>query len=293
MSMYLNLILAGIFTGGLYALLAIGQTLIFGVLRFINVAHGDMLTVGAFAAIAAGMVLSGHAVATVPIAFAAAAIIGIGVASVAILRLSKNGEIDPDRGIVFSLGLSMVIGSVILTAFGPLYRAVPGSHPLPTFQILDVTVEGQRLLVLVGSVLLTVLLFLFLRFTLTGKAIRATAENAPAAQANGINITRMQIISFALGSGLAGAAGALVGPITYAYPAMGFSYTIYAFIVVVIGGLGSLWGALAAAYLLGIAESLSVVLLPSGFNAAVGPLMMVAVMLFRPQGLFGRGQRIV
>lgn len=293
MSMFLNLILAGIFTGGLYALLAIGQTLIFGVLRFINVAHGDMLTVGAFAAIAAGMALSGQAVVTVPFALLAAAIIGIGVASVAILRLSKNGEIDPDRGIVFSLGLSMVIGSVILTAFGPLYRAVPAAHPLPTFQVLDVTVEGQRLLVLVGSVVLTVLLFLFLRFTLTGKAIRATAENAPAAQANGINITKMQIISFALGSGLAGAAGALVGPITYAFPAMGFSYTIYAFIVVVIGGLGSLWGALAAAYLLGIAESLSVVLLPSGFNAAVGPLMMVAVMLFRPQGLFGRGQRIV
>lgn len=293
MSYVFSFVLAGIITGGLYALLAIGLNLIFGVLRFINVAHGDMLTIGAFAAIVAGYAVSGQIYSTVPFAFLAVALAGVIIARLAIMRLAKNGEFDERRGLVLTLGLSMFVGSLILAAFGPQYRAVPGLTPLPSFQFMGVTFEGQRLLILLGSLVLTAALFAFLRFTLTGMAIRATAENPTAAQANGINIRLIQTITFALGSALAGAAGALVAPITYAFPAMGFSYTIYAFIVVVIGGLGSLWGALVAGYLLGIAESLSVLILPTGYNAAIGPLLMLAVLAFRPQGLFGVGQRTV
>lgn len=293
MSLVLSYIIAGIITGGLYALLAVGLNLIFGVLKFINVAHGDMLTVGAFSAILAGSIVSGQIYSTVPFAFLAVCLIGIIIARLCIMRLAVNGEFDERRGLVLTLGLSMFIGSLLLVVFGPQYQSVPGLSPLPNFQFAGVTFEGQRVLILVGSLVLTAALFVFLRFSLMGMAIRATAENPEAAQANGIDIRWTQTITFALGSALAGAAGALVAPITYAFPAMGFAYTIYAFIVVVIGGLGSLWGALVAGYLLGIAESLSVLLLPPGYNAAIGPVLMLVVLTFRPQGLFGVGQRIV
>lgn len=293
MSLVISYVIAGIITGGLYALLAIGLNLIFGVLRFINVAHGDMLTIGAFSAILAGSIASGQIYATVPFAFLVVCLVGIVVARLSIMKLAVDGQFDERRGLVLTLGLSMFIGSLILAVFGPLYQAVPGISPLPSFQFAGVTFEGQRLLILIGSLVLTAALFAFLRFTLTGMAIRATAENPIAAQANGININWTQTITFALGSALAGAAGALVAPITYAFPAMGFPYTIYAFIVVVIGGLGSLWGALFAGYLLGIAESVSVLILPSGYNAAIGPLLMLLVLTFRPQGLFGVGRRTV
>jgi branched-chain amino acid transport system permease protein len=148
--------------------------------------------------------------------------------------------------------------------------------------------EGQRLVILAGSIVLAAALMLFLRFTLVGLAIRAVGENPAAAQANGISVPRIRLITFALGSELAGAAGALITPVTYAFPAMGFNYTLYAFITIIIGGLGSVWGAVLAGFLLGIAESLSVIWLTTGYNAIVGPGLMLLMLLLRPQGLLGR-----
>lgn len=133
MSLVLSYMLAGIITGGLYALLAIGLNLIFGVLRFINVAHGDMLTIGAFVAIVAGYLISGQIHSTVPFAFLVVALVGVIMARLAITRLAKNGQFDERRGLVLTLGLSMFVGSLILAAFGPQYRAVPGLTPLPSF----------------------------------------------------------------------------------------------------------------------------------------------------------------
>jgi len=148
--------------------------------------------------------------------------------------------------------------------------------------------EGQRLVILGGSLVLATALMLFLRFTLLGLAMRAVAENPEAAQANGVSVPRIHLITFGLGSALAGAAGALITPVTYAFPAMGFTYTMYAFITVIIGGLGSVWGAVLAGFLLGISESLSVIWLTTGYNAIVGPALMLLTLVLRPQGLLGQ-----
>lgn len=121
-----------------------------------------------------------------------------------------------------------------------------------------------------------------------GLRLRAVGENPEAAQACGISVRRIHLLTFALGSALAGISGALITPATYAMPAMGFNYTLYAFSVVIIGGLGSTWGAVLAGFLLGIAESISVIWLPSGYNAIVGPVLMLVVLILRPQGLLGR-----
>ena len=152
----------------------------------------------------------------------------------------------------------------------------------------DIFIEKQRLAILVGSFLIAGALMVFLRFTRLGRAIRAVGENPEAAQASGISVKRIHLLTFTLGAVLAGAAGALVTPVTYAYPAMGLYYTIYAIAVVIIGGLGSVWGAIFAGLILGVAESLSVVVMPSGYNALVAPLLMLLTLIFRPQGLFGR-----
>jgi branched-chain amino acid transport system permease protein len=149
--------------------------------------------------------------------------------------------------------------------------------------------ERQRLVILGGSIILAAALMLFLRFTLVGVAIRAVGENPDAAQANGVSVARIHLLTFAIGSALAGAAGALISPVTYAFPAMGFNYTLYAFMTIIIGGLGSVWGAVLAGFLLGIAESVSVMWLASGYNALVGPALMLLMLVLRPQGLLGRG----
>jgi branched-chain amino acid transport system permease protein len=213
---------------------------------------------------------------------------GFLVARLLLQPLTVDGRVHEQRGLVLTLGLSFVVANLILAIFGPEYQKVPGQLAQGAYTVGDLVLEKQRLVILAASVAIAALLMLFLRYTLTGRAIRAVGENPEAAQACGISVRRIHLLTFALGSTLAGVSGALITPATYAMPAMGFSYTLYAFTVVIIGGLGSMWGALLAGFLLGIAESVSVIWLPSGYNAIVGPILMLAMLIVRPQGLLGR-----
>lgn len=283
-----NFTALGIMTGGVYALLGVGMTLVFGVMRVINIAHGDMLTIGAYAAIMWGLTVSPNPVGAIASALITVILVGLIIAKFLLAPITVEGRVDERQGMVLTLGLSLFLSNLLLAIFGPDYRSVPGALVSGVIEIGDVVLEGQRLLILASSIVLTTFLMLFLRHTAAGLAVKAVAENPDAAQASGIDISRIHLLTFAIGASLAGAAGALIVPVTYAFPAMGFDYTLFGFIVVVIGGLGSIWGAVFAAFLYGIAESLSVLWMPSGYNAMVGPLMMLAVLVFRPQGLLGR-----
>ncbi len=283
-----NFTALGIMTGGVYALLGVGMTLVFGVMRVINIAHGDMLTIGAYAAIMWGLTVSPNPVGAIAAALISVILVGLIIAKFLLAPITVEGRVDERQGMVLTLGLSLFLSNLLLAVFGPDYRSVPGALVSGVIEIGDVVLEGQRLLILASSIVLTTFLMLFLRHTAAGLAVKAVAENPDAAQASGIDISRIHLLTFAIGASLAGAAGALIVPVTYAFPAMGFDYTLFGFIVVVIGGLGSIWGAVFAAFLYGIAESLSVLWMPSGYNAMVGPLMMLAVLVFRPQGLLGR-----
>jgi branched-chain amino acid transport system permease protein len=284
----LTFIVLGIMTGGVYALLGLSLNLIFGVMRVINVAHGEMLTLGAYTAVLLGAVGIGGVALPVVAAILLVTFAGLVIARVLLRPLTIDGRVHEQRGMVMSLGLSLFLSNAVLAAFGPDYQRVPGVMARGAVEIGDLVLEGQRLVILAGSMVLATALMLFLRFTLVGLAIRAVGENPEAAQANGISVPRIHLITFALGSALAGAAGALITPVTYAFPAMGFTYTLYAFITIIIGGLGSVWGAVLAGFLLGIAESLSVIWLTTGYNAIVGPGLMLLMLLLRPQGLLGR-----
>jgi len=281
-------IVLGVMTGGLYALLGLSLTLIFGVMRVINVAHGEMLTLGAYTAVMLGAVGLGGVLVPVAAAILVVTFVGLIIARVLIRPLTVEGRVHEQRGMVMTLGLSLFLSNAVLATFGPDYQRVPGLMARGAIEIGDLVIEGQRLIILMGSLVLAAALMLFLRFTRLGLAIRAVGENPEAAQANGVSVRRIHLITFALGSALAGAAGALITPVTYAFPAMGFSYTLYAFITIIIGGLGSVWGAVLAGFLLGIAESVSVIWLTTGYNAIVGPALMLLMLVLRPQGLLGQ-----
>lgn len=277
----------GIMTGGLYGLLGLGLTLIFGVMRVINVSHGEMLMLGAYTAIVLGLTTIQSPWAAIVAGVVVVTLAGLTIARLLLRPITIDGRIHEQRGMVLSLGLSLVIANLILAIFGPEYQRVPGRLAEGAIEIGDLVLERQRLVILAASLAFAAALMLFLKFTLTGLAIRAVGENPEAAQASGISVRRIHLLTFAIGSALAGAGGALITPATYAFPAMGLSYTLYAFSVVIIGGLGSVWGAILAGFLLGIVESLSVIWLPSGYNAIVGPMLMLATLILRPQGLLG------
>jgi len=280
--------LLGLMTGGLYALLGLSLNLVFGVMRVINVSHGEMLTLGAYTAVLMGMVFLPSPWIAIPAAIAVVTIAGFLIARLLLAPITREGRVDEQRGLVLTLGLSFVIANLILAAFGPEYQKVPGKLAEGAYVIGDLVLEKQRLVILVSCVVLAAALMLFLKYALLGRAIRAVGENPEAAQACGINVRRIHVLTFTLGSALAGISGALITPATNAAPSMGFSYTLYAFSVIIVGGLGSMWGAVFAGFLLGVAESVSVLWLPSGYNAVVGPLLMLATLIVRPQGLFGR-----
>jgi branched-chain amino acid transport system permease protein len=284
----INFIALGIMTGAIYALLGLSLNLVFGVLRVINVAHGDMLMLGAYTAVVLAGVHFGGPFLSILAALVLVTFVGLVIARLLLRPLTIDGRIHEQRGMVMSLGLSLFLSNAVLALFGPDYQRVPGLLVSKVFEIGNLVLEGQRLVIVAGAMLMATALMLFLRFTLLGLAIRAVGENPEAAQANGISVPVIHMITFAIGSALAGGAGALITPVTYAFPAMGFSYTLYAFMTVIIGGLGNIWGAVLAGFLLGIAESLSVIVLPTGFNAVVGPALMLLVLVFRPQGLLGR-----
>ena len=278
----------GIMTGGLYGLLGLGLNLIFGVMRVINVSHGEMLTLGAYAAVVVSMTPMKSPWFAVAIAILVVTVAGFLVARLLLAPLTTDGRVHEQRGLVLTLGLSFVVANLILASFGPEYQKVPGQLAQGAYMIGDLVLEKQRVVILAACLVIAAALMLFLKYSRTGCAIRAVGENPEAAQACGISVRRIHLLTFALGSALAGVSGALITPATYAMPAMGFNYTLYAFTIVIVGGLGSTWGAVLAGFLLGIAESVSVLWLPSGYNAIVGPILMLVMLIFRPQGLLGR-----
>jgi branched-chain amino acid transport system permease protein len=288
MSDILYFVILGVMTGSLYGLLGFGMNVIFGVLRFVNISHGDMLTVGSYVGVALALAGLRSPWLSMAIGVGAVALLGLLIARILLAPITSDGRVHEQRGMVVTLGLSLVIPNLILEIFGPDYQRVPGQFMTGVIEIGELIVEKQRLAILLGSVLIAAALMTFLRYTRLGRAIRAVGENPEAAQASGISVRRIHLLTFTLGAMLAGAAGALVTPVTYAYPAMGLNYTLYSIAVVIIGGLGSVWGAIIAGLALGVAESLSVMWMASGYNALVAPLMMLITLIVRPQGLFGK-----
>jgi branched-chain amino acid transport system permease protein len=279
----------GLVLGGTYALLGIGLTLIFGLMNLVNFAHGEFYTLGAyttFAVLALGGVSFFLAVVAALLVGAAA-----GALCERLLLAPLRGQ-SIDTTMLVMIGLWIALQNAELLGWGGVARSIP--HPFPTAPLTlgPVGIAPLRIFVVATALVLIVLSWLLIHRTRLGRAMRATFQDRETAALMGVRIARIHTATFAFGSALAAAAGALLGPMFLVYPSMGDLASLKAFSVVILGGLGNLAGATLGGVVLGIAEELGAGYVSSGYRDAVGFVIIILVLLFRPSGLFARSERI-
>jgi len=285
----LQAIVGGLLLGGIYALLAAGLTLIFGVMRVINFAQAEFMMVGMFATyvLATGLGIDPLLLA-LPIG-GVLALLGMVVAQGLLERVPRG---DHNAQLILTLGVSLVLQNLMLVVFGPTPRPVVRPYTNSYWTPFDLFINEARLFACLASLVIMVALYLFLTRTWTGRAMRATADDPVAAGGVGINVRRTHVLAFMVGTGLAGVAGTLIVTFTAAAPSIGNDFIIIMFLAIVLGGLGSVAGATLGAFVVGLVQSISGVLLPLQLQNVMLFVVFVLILLVRPQGLFGLRQRV-
>ena len=296
----LSQLVNGVIFGLIYALIALGLTIVFSIMRVVNFSHGEFYMIGGYTlyALTAGAVtifsipLSLPTIVGLPLSMIAVAIFGIAVER-GLLRPVYTVRMDrpEEYAIILTFGLSLFLQYGALTTVGP-YEMTPGSFWDGSKHIFgDLYLAGDRLFAAGTSALLIAITLYFIYGTWTGRALMATAQNRVGSTIVGINTVRMNIIAMALAGLLAGAAGAAMAPIFLVYPDVGQIPVIKAFVIIVLGGMGSIPGAVIAAIILGLVESLGSVYLSVAYRDVFAFLVLIGVLLFRPHGLFGQKER--
>jgi branched-chain amino acid transport system permease protein len=278
-------LLNGLLFGGVYSLMAVGLTLIFGVMRVVNFAHGDMMVWGMYLAW-----LLATQLGVDPYAGFAACAAALFVLGAAVQRGLVDRIVDAphEMQILLMLGVALVLENAALIAFGPEPRRVASALALSTLWLGPLFVDVARLVTFAVAVLLTVALSVFLFRTDLGRTIRAAADNTYGALVIGTDVRRVYAVAFGIGAACVGAAGALVSPFLPFQPAAGLSASVTSFNIVIIGGMGSLLGAFVGGLLVSLAESLGAVFLSSSMKELVSFSLLILILLFRPAGLFGK-----
>jgi branched-chain amino acid transport system permease protein len=276
-----QIIISGILLGGIYAIVSYGLTLIFGVIRVINFAHGSLLMVGMFLAyfISKTMNLNIYLMilTVVPIMF----LIGVLIQKYLLSKVVN----EPDMQLFVTFGLLLLFENVMLAVTKGEFFSLDIN--MGTVSLGSISIDWPRIINLVAALVLAALLLLFLNHTKIGWAIRAVSQNRYAAGIIGLRVERLYIIAFGLGSACIGIAAVLLTPIYTIFPHVGFNFVIISFAVVILGGLGSIPGALAGGMIIGLLESLSGYLIAPELNQIVWYLLFLLVLFFRPAGLFG------
>ena len=278
-------LLSGLLFGGVYSLMAVGLTLIFGVMRVVNFAHGDMMVWGMYLAwlLATRLGVDPY--------------LGFGLCAAALFALGwavQRGLVDRivdaphEMQILLMLGVALVLENAALVAFGPDPQRVRSPLTRATVWLGPIFVDVARLVTFGVALALTLALWFFLARTDLGRRIRAAADNPYGALVIGTDVKRVYAAAFAIGAACVGAAGALVSPILPFQPAGGLSLSVASFNIVIIGGMGSLLGAFVGGLLVSVAESLGAVFLAPSMKELVSFSLLVVILLFRPAGLFGK-----
>jgi branched-chain amino acid transport system permease protein len=284
MDIVLQLAVNGILIGGIYGLVSVGLTLIFGVMRIVNFAHGEFLMLGMFAGYWAftllGLDPNLAALLLLPVFF--------GVGLVAHLLVIRPVLATPALTQFFAtIGLSVLLQNAALLVWGADLRSVRTAYGQDFVEFGDVTVSVARLVAFAASLAVSVALVGFLHFTFTGKAMRATVQNRQTALLIGIPTGRIYALAFAIGIALVGGAGAIIAPIFQTYPSVGLNFVLTAFVVVVLGGMGSVPGAIAGGLVIGLVEAFSGFYIAPTMKEVVYYTIFLAILLVRPSGLFG------
>ena len=275
----------GLLMGGVYALAALGVSLIFGVMKITNFAHGALITVGMYATYEICTLCGVSPYLALPAVTVLMFFIGY-----LIQRFLLNSIITaPSHNqLLLTLGLSIVIENLLLVIFGADFKtvSVPGFDT--ALHVGDITVNKPKLVAFLLVLVVSVAIYLLLNRTDIGKAIRATSMQRDGATLMGIRVERINAIAFGIGVACAGVAGALMTPIQYMAPTSGNSYQLKCFVIAVFGGLGNIWGAMAAGLIIGVVESLSALFLGGSWSEMVIYLIFILTLLLRPTGLFGK-----
>jgi branched-chain amino acid transport system permease protein len=280
-----NVLVTGVLTGLLYGLMALGLSVIFGVMRVVNFAHGEMTSAAMYATVAlcAGLHIDPF-LALLPITVAFF-VIGYGLQRVLINRFIARPE---HTQLLVMLAIATMLMNLLLMGFGPDARGVQTEYQLDSIALGPLLVDTARVYAAGAALAATLLLLAFFRFTLTGKALRACADNQLGARVIGLDVGYLYALAFGIGSACVAVAGCVSVVLTEVTPSLGPGYTLLGFVIVIVGGLGSMAGALLGGVLIGASEALAGLLITPSAKSMVSFGLLIVILLVRPQGLLGR-----
>jgi len=287
-TLYLNVIAGGILIGIVYALIALGLTIIFGVMRIVNFAHGEMVVIGMYI---------GYEIWSLtkipPWMIAPAAALALFALGYALQRSIVNAFIDRPQHAQFILfiAFALIITGLHLVLFGPDPRPIEMIESMQSYAVGPIRLDVVRAQAALMALAFIAALMVFLRRSTFGRSIRAAADNLIGAQVIGIRIRNVYAVTAGIGIACAGAAGALVAPIFDAQPFLAADFTLIAFIIVIVGGLGSLTGALLGGVLIGLSEALAALVFSPALKTVFSYALLAVVLIWRPNGLFGEQAR--
>jgi len=284
-SVLLQALISGILVGGVYALIGIGLTIIFGVMRVINFAHGDIMMVGMYLTFFLFTLFQVDPFVSIVITIPLMFLFGAFLQKIFINRIIGT---LPQNQILLTIGLGLIMSNSVMLAFTSDYKILTTSYSSASINLGGISVSQPLAVSFVITAAITAILYWFLMKTDTGQAIRATAQDREAAQLMGINVSRMSMLAFGIGAALSGTAGALISPTYYIFPQVGSAFTLKAFVITVLGGMGSIVGATLGGIIIGIVESVGAVTISSDWKDVLVFGIFLLVLLVKPSGLMGK-----
>jgi branched-chain amino acid transport system permease protein len=284
MEVFLQTLVAGVLKGGLYGLIGIGMTLIMGVMGIINLAHGQLMMVGMYVTFVCFHYLGLDPYVALFISMPALFLLGVLIQKYTLNPLIEVDSILPENQVLMTVGIGMVLTEIARFIFSSDYKSVQTGYSSSSFFIGEISFSLALTIAFFIAVTFTLLMFWFLLKTDLGKSIRATAQDKDAALLMGVNSRRITIITFGIGASLVAAAGTLLMPIYYLFPDIGGPFTRKAFVITILGGLGSTVGAIFGGLTLGLAEAFGATYIGMAFDDMIGLLIFILVLLFLPSG---------
>lgn len=284
--MFLEQLSNGLAIGSIYALTAIGFTMVYGIIRLINFAHGDVYMIGAFLTLLGVTTLNMPIVLAVLFGMVGSALVGVIIAKFAYSPVFKAPRINL---FLSAIGVAIFLENFAMLLWGPETQSFPEVINNTVYNFLGLRISKLQIIIFVTTIVLVTLLSYIVKHTRMGRAMRCTSQDMDAARLMGINTNKIVYLTFAIGSTLGATAGALVGMYYKAvFPMMGFVPGLKAFISAVIGGIGSIPGAMIGGLIMGVAESLGAAYISSGYRDAIAFIILIVILLVKPSGILGK-----
>ncbi len=289
--MFLQIVASGLLLGGIYALLSVGLNLIFGVIKIVNLAHGDFLMMGMYGTFFLYTLGGVNPYLATLIIFPAFVLIGVFIFRVMIKPLLGTAETEVNT-IIATAGLGFVLQNLALMLWKSDFRAIDTNLTGKSYEFAGVLLSAGRTWAFVVCVVVALVLYYILMKTKIGSHIRAVSQDTDAATLMGINVDKIYTLTFASGIGLVALAGVIITPTFYVYPTVGLYFNTMAFIIVVLGGLGSFTGALIGGLIIGLVESFAGVMASAELAQVFSLLIFLVILFVKPEGIMGKGARV-